>query len=49
MIWKLSYEPRLIEMRFPRAYTSTQFDFVMEKLPAIIYVSRNIREEALEE
>lgn len=49
MIWKLSYEPRVIEMRFARAYTSTQFDFGMEKLPAIIHVSRNIREEALEE
>jgi len=49
MIWKFSYEPRVIEMRFAKAYTSTQYDFVVKKLPAILHVSRNIREEALKD
>ncbi|KAE8446809.1 hypothetical protein EG329_011586 [Mollisiaceae sp. DMI_Dod_QoI] len=44
-IWKMSLQPRVIEMRFANNIRSTQYDFVSPKLPATVYVNSEARQE----
>jgi 2EXR family len=46
-IWKESYEPRIIELRFAQKWNMCRYDFIIPKFPPVLHVNKEARLESL--